>query len=108
MFHLHNSVHRTVQLLALLTSVLIIPNIAAALFPYRKREMFNSSPSIVNRKVGSIPLITIFGVLGALITVWLTYTMLQLPYLGPANLVAFAFLLGLYAAGLIVYFVLEL
>jgi APA family basic amino acid/polyamine antiporter len=91
--------------LLFLTSALIIPNIAAAVFPYRKREMFNAAPSIVKMKVGSIPLITILGTLGALVMVWLTYTMLLLPFLGPANLAAFAFFFGIYAAGLIVFFI---
>ena len=91
--------------LLFLTSALIIPNIAAAVFPYRKRDIFNAAPSIVKTKIGSIPLITILGVLGALIMIWNTYTMLQLPFLGPANVAAFAFFFGIYIAGLVVFFV---
>ncbi len=91
--------------LLFLTSALIIPNIAAAIYPYRKKEMFKSNPKIVNVRVGGIPLITILGVFGALIMVWNTYTMLQLPFLGPANLAAFLFFFGIYIAGIAIFLV---
>ena len=91
--------------LLFLTSALVIPSLAAAVFPYRKKDMFNSSHKLVRMKVGPIPLITILGIAGAIIMVVNTVVMLQLPFLGPANPVAFGFFIGLYVLGLVVFYV---
>jgi amino acid transporter len=39
----------------------IVLAIAAAVFPYRRRDLYEASP--INRKIGGIPLITVVGVL---------------------------------------------
>jgi APA family basic amino acid/polyamine antiporter len=91
--------------LMFLTSALIIPSIAAAVFPYRKPDLFKASHKIVRTMVGRIPLITILGTLAAFIMFFVTIVFLQLPFLGPANPVAFAFFIGLYITGLVVYYI---
>jgi amino acid transporter len=37
--------------------------IAACIFPYRKKEVFNLAPDIVKKRIGGVPLITILGVI---------------------------------------------
>jgi len=59
----------------------------------------------VRMKIGPIPLITVLGIAGAIIMIVNTVVMLQLPFLGPANPVAFGFFIGLYALGLVVFYV---
>jgi amino acid transporter len=46
--------------------------ISAAVFPFRKKSMYNNSP-IAKYKVGRVPLITILGVLVFFFFIWLTY-----------------------------------
>lgn len=40
----------------------LVVAIAAIVFPYRRKELFNSSPDIVKKRVGGIPIIVIMGV----------------------------------------------
>ena len=92
--------------LLILSSALIIPNIAAAVFPFRNKQMFDANPRIVSARIAGIPIISILGVLGALIMGWITYIMIggTLSYaLGPANLAAFAFFFAIYGAGIVVF-----
>ena len=47
--------------------------LAGAILPYRRKTLFESSPEIVKRKVGGIPVITIFGVAGFILMAFLSY-----------------------------------
>jgi amino acid transporter len=53
--------------------VFIVVSIAAILFPYRMKSLFESSPRVVNRKVGRVPLITILGVVGVIVNLFFGY-----------------------------------
>jgi APA family basic amino acid/polyamine antiporter len=55
----------------------ILASIAAILFPYRKKELFSSAPSFVKKKIGSVPWITVLGVLGVALNGYLAYATLQ-------------------------------
>ncbi|MEM2906993.1 MAG: APC family permease [Candidatus Odinarchaeota archaeon] len=50
-----------------------IVGIAGILFPYRQRAIFQKSPSIVQIKLGSIPLITVLGALTAGLSAYIVY-----------------------------------
>ncbi len=45
---------------------LIVPGIALAIFPWVKKEMFNSAPGFTGKRVGGFPIISIFGILTAI------------------------------------------
>ncbi len=47
------------------TSGYIIVMLSAILFPVIRKRMFEQSPSMVRSKVGGLPLMSLFGVLGA-------------------------------------------
>jgi basic amino acid/polyamine antiporter, APA family len=50
-----------------LVAIGFLPNgVTAALLPYRKKAIFESSPPIVRKKIGGIPLITITGLVHAI------------------------------------------
>jgi amino acid transporter len=53
--------------------VFIMVSIAAILFPFRLKSQFNSSPSIVTKKVGGMPFISILGVIGVIVNVYFGY-----------------------------------
>ena len=53
--------------------VFTMVSIAAIVFPYRLKAVFSSAPGIVSMKVGSVPLISILGVIGVIVNVYFGY-----------------------------------
>jgi amino acid transporter len=53
--------------------VFIMVSIAAILFPYRQKELFESSPKIVRWKIGGLPFITILGIVGVIVNAYFGY-----------------------------------
>jgi basic amino acid/polyamine antiporter, APA family len=76
--------------------------LAAALFPYRAPEIFRASPS-GRYKIGSVPLITVMGVLGTLMTGALVVVALVNSALGLTSTSAHLVLLGAFVTGVIAY-----
>jgi amino acid transporter len=80
-------------------------SVAAIVFPYRRKDIFDASPSIVKRKIFGIPVLSIFGVwllIGSIVTAYWTI----LPALSGS--IANAFVYGvavLYVIGVVVYYV---
>jgi amino acid transporter len=83
-----------------------ITSFAAIVLPYRKRDLFESAPDMVKRRVAGIPLITIAGVINFVLFSLILYSSFTLPaFAGPVGPIAIAFVLGIYIVGLIIYFV---
>ena len=57
--------------------VFAIVSITAMAFPIRRKDLFASSPDIVKKKIGQVPLISLLGVAGLVISIFLTYSTLQ-------------------------------
>jgi len=55
----------------------ILVSIAAVIFPFTKKDMFNSAPLFVKKKIGRVPWITVLGVLGIALNGYLAYATLQ-------------------------------
>jgi APA family basic amino acid/polyamine antiporter len=53
--------------------VFILVSVAGILFPYRLKGVFESSPGIVKKRVGGIPVITILGVVGVAVNAYFGY-----------------------------------
>jgi len=64
---------------------------ASVVFPYMKREMFETFPPIVKKKVLGIPLMTISGLLMLIFSSFLVYAAYSAPALGGLNSVSLAF-----------------
>ena len=80
--------------------------LAGIVFPYREstKAIYEASPA-AKWKIGSIPLITIFGVLGAL---WLSYFLflyVTIPELGLASPLSMGFMAALFVAGIVLYYI---
>jgi basic amino acid/polyamine antiporter, APA family len=76
---------------------------AAAVWPYVKPEMFNSTVA-AKYKVGGVPLITICGFLFLPPAVYITWSALSVPELGMMSVEGWLTNIGLFVFGLIVYF----
>jgi amino acid transporter len=76
--------------------------LAAAVFPYRAPEIFRASPS-GQYMIGSVPLITVMGVLGTLMTGALVVVALVNSALGLTSTSAHLVLGGAFVTGIIVY-----
>ena len=78
--------------------------LAAIIFPYRRKEIFDSSPKIVRYKVGPVPLLSIAGVVGFILSLFISYSTILPAFNGfPINPVYVVSMLFVMVAGLIIY-----
>jgi amino acid transporter len=82
-----------------------IVGLAAALLPRRRKEIFESSPPFVSRKVGGLPLISILGILLLIIGWAIAYASLLPALVGPLNPFYIGFVVALFVAGFAVYWI---
>jgi len=61
-----------------------IIGIAAAVFPYRRKDIFEKAPSLVQRKIGGLPLMTLFGAITAVVGVFVALSSVVPEYTGAA------------------------
>ena len=81
-----------------------IVSIAAIVFPFRRKEIFEASPSIVRTRVGGVPLISIIGVISAGFSIYGSYFALTTTILGPLNVASYSTIAGLFILGAIIYY----
>jgi len=81
----------------------LVTSIAAAVFPWRRREMYRASP-VSRWRVGSLPLITIVGSINAGFMLVLAYANLAVPIMGGGNPVSIGVLVSFYVISAILYF----
>jgi basic amino acid/polyamine antiporter, APA family len=80
-----------------------IVGIAAILFPYRKKSIFESSPSLVKSKVGGIPVVAILGLLSVAFSVFIGYSLFTPSYSGSFVVTNFEVVIGVLVVPLIIY-----
>lgn len=51
----------------------VIVGLAGALFPYRRKDLFEAAPGVVKKKVGGVPLVSIFGVITMAYSLFMGY-----------------------------------
>lgn len=83
--------------------VLSVMAIAAAIFPFTNRDVFEASPA--RFKVAGIPLITITGVLGTLVMAWVVYSTFIDPVFGANSPASLILMLVAFSVGIVWYFV---
>lgn len=88
-------------------SVWIVPCLAAAAFPFVKKDLFEAQPSFVRAKIVGLPLMTLVGVLGAISVIYIDYVVVLNPgYAGIASSLAtlsLIIILGIYILGLLLF-----
>lgn len=79
---------------------------AAILLPYRRPELFEGAPTTVKARWFGVPVITIAGIINLILFSLILYSSFTLPaFSGPVGPIAIAFVLGIYVAGVVIYFV---
>lgn len=83
----------------------MVVSVAAIVFPYRKKQLFEKSP-IANWKLAGIPAVTLVGILSLIVSGYLEYTVLSYPALGGAiTWTSVGSVVAVFVVGLALYFV---
>ncbi|MEX0816261.1 MAG: hypothetical protein WD027_02350, partial [Gaiellales bacterium] len=79
---------------------------AAILLPYRRRDLFEQAPEAVKRKIAGIPVMTLLGVGNLVLFTLILIASFDTPaFSGPTSGRAIAFVVGIYASGVVLYFI---
>jgi basic amino acid/polyamine antiporter, APA family len=90
------------------TAIFLIPSIAAMVFPFRKKQFFESAPDITKRKIGGVPIVSIAGAsLFILLMVAIVYGYLTPAFSGPTTLPAILISSSFFLVGLAIFFVVK-
>jgi amino acid transporter len=79
--------------------------LAAILFPYRRKDIFEASPSFVKKKIAEIPIITLLGVIGFIVSVGVSYATITPAYVGILTFTYVAAVIVTLMAGPILYYI---
>jgi basic amino acid/polyamine antiporter, APA family len=88
----------------LLNLVFFITSVAAILFPYRAKDIFELAPSWVKAKVLGVPAVTLVGIFSAAVELLLLYAAFTNAFIGGAP-VSYPISAGIAIAGLVIYYV---
>jgi len=80
-----------------------IASISGIVFPYRRKDIFETAPSIVRAKIGGVYWITVLAVLSLILSAWMAYAGMMPAISGAVNPVSVAFSFGVFIVGLIIY-----
>jgi len=81
-----------------------ITGIAGAVFPYRRKDLFEAAPAAAKRKVSGVPVITILGILTFLVSAFVATATLLPAYIGTINYDYVAAIIVTYVVALAIYF----
>ena len=84
--------------------VFVITSLAGALMPYRAKALYDASPGAAY-KLGNIPLVTIFGLIGAIVGGVMVLMFMLYSALGLTSVLAYQVVFGVLAVSIIWYFV---
>ena len=83
-----------------------IAGVAAAVFPMRRRDLFERAPASVTRTIGGIPIVSIAGAIQAIVFAVIIVEALENPaFGGPNGRNALLFIIGVLVSGPVVFFV---
>jgi APA family basic amino acid/polyamine antiporter len=83
---------------------LVFVSVAAIVFPFRQKGIFQNSPSLVNRRIGRVPVLSVLGIVSAGIFIPSAYWSLTVPILGPTATAVYLLIFGVYALGFVIYY----
>ena len=83
--------------------VFVITALAGALMPYRAKALYDASPGAVY-KLGNIPLVTIFGLIGAVVGAVMVLMFMFYSALGLTSVLAYQVVFGVLVVSIIWYF----
>ena len=90
--------------IALFSVCFLIAGVAAIVFPYRRKELFEQAPAVVRRKVFGLPLITVAGIGNTVLFVLVLYSALTNAGMsGVSGMLPTFILIVIYGTGFLVY-----
>jgi amino acid transporter len=82
-----------------------IVSVAAALFPYRRKDLFEASPPLVKKKFGGIPAVTILGIIALFVSIGVAYATIAPAYAGTLTFDYVLAVIATLLVGPIIYFI---
>ncbi|MBC7092276.1 MAG: APC family permease [Nitrososphaeria archaeon] len=80
-------------------------SIAGIVLPYVRKDIFETAPAMVKRKVLGLPLITLLGILSLIASIYIAYASLTPAIAGTLNETYIIFTFGIFVIGFIVYLI---
>jgi len=80
-----------------------VASLAGVILPFRRSDLFELAPSMVQKKVGGVPVLSILGVLSFLIGLWQAWVGTTPAVAGEIRPEYIAFLLAIYIIALVIY-----
>lgn len=80
---------------------------AAAVFPFRKKDIYNSAPSLVRKSIGGLPVLTIVGVVGGFLSLYVSYATI-LPSYNFGTPITFTYvgtIISIFAVAIVIYLI---
>jgi len=94
------------NVITMLNIAFLVTGIAGIVFPYRMKSTFEGAPPIAKKKVGGVPLVSIFGVLTVIVEAVIIYSAVANPNVGGAvSPGSFGMAAGVTIAAPIVYYI---
>jgi amino acid transporter len=78
--------------------------IAGIVFPFRRRDLFDSSPTVVRIRLGPLPLVTLLGAMLAAIAAFLAYSVVSPAYIGTLNPTYVYAVVALLLLGVVIFY----
>jgi APA family basic amino acid/polyamine antiporter len=86
--------------------VFLITGVSALILPWRKKELFNSSPSIVRWSIGGFPLISVAGIINIVLYALLFYLSILYPTIsGPISPSVFELIVAVVIIGFAAFYI---
>ncbi|MGA2461000.1 MAG: APC family permease [Candidatus Bathyarchaeia archaeon] len=82
----------------------IVPALATIVFPFTKKDLFEQAPEFMRKKIGSVPIISILGVLASASFAYMGYIAYTNPLITSPTLSGIGIAVGILIACFIVYF----
>jgi amino acid transporter len=79
--------------------------LAGIVFPFRRRDIFDSSPTIVKIKLGGLPLVSLLGGMLAVIAAFLAYSVISPAYVGVLNATYVYAVIVLLLLGVVIFYI---
>ncbi|MGC8567567.1 MAG: hypothetical protein ACP5M8_08005, partial [Caldisphaera sp.] len=85
--------------------IMLVPVIAAIIYPWKRKDEYERAPKLVNFKVGGVPGITIIGIITLGYLIWLIASTFLYPAVGGAiTIFTIAWFLSFIASGFVIFY----
>ncbi|HYB02821.1 MAG TPA: APC family permease [Nitrososphaerales archaeon] len=89
----------------LVALLFLVVGVAAMVFPFRRKDIFDSSPGVVKAEIGGLPVISLLGLLTIISAGFVTYAILTPSYSGPFITDNFFAIIVVLVVPIIIYFI---